>query len=152
MNKFKLTLAALALFAAVPASADEIDTFVKDGLALGGTDPVAYFTKGAAVAGDPKFETEWNGVKWRFSSEDNRAAFLAEPAKYAPQYGGYCATGASFGKKVATAPDQFKIVGGKLYLNSSSQAQSMFVGDEPGTISKADANWSKIEKVPADKL
>ncbi len=72
--------------------------------------------------------------------------------KYAPQFGGFCATGTAFGKKVPTDPTQFKVVEGKLYLNSGAGAQSMFLKDTAGMIMKGQGNWGKIENTPADKL
>jgi YHS domain-containing protein len=137
---------------ACPAHADQISNYVKDGVAIAGADPVAYFTQDTSVIGKPEFSADWNGVTWRFASAENRDAFKADPAKYAPQFGGYCATGTSFGKKVPIDPTQFKIVDGKLYLNSSPGAQSVFLKDTPTVISRAASAWPKIETVPADKL
>ena len=152
-NTFR-TLFAAALFAVAgsAAQADEISNYVKDGAAIGGTDPVAYHTDGKPVAGSSEYTVKHDGVVWRFSSAANRDAFKADPAKYEPAYGGFCATGASFGKKIPIDPAQWKIVDGKLYLNSSEGAHNRFLSDEAGTISKADANWTKIKTVPASKL
>ncbi len=134
------------------AHADQVSNFTKDGVAIAGADPVAYFTMNKSVIGSADFTTDWNGVTWRFASAENRDAFKAEPMKYAPQYGGFCATGTAFGKKVPIDPTQFKVVEGKLYLNSGAGAQSMFLKDTPGIIMKATGNWGKIENTPADKL
>jgi YHS domain-containing protein len=154
MHILKTFFAAFALLLSLGglAHADQITNFTKDGVAIAGADPVAYFTMNKSVIGSADFTTEWNGVTWRFSSAENRDAFKAEPAKYAPQYGGYCAIGTSFGKKIPVDPTQFKIEGGKLYLNSSAGSQGMFLKDTMGAIKKADTNWTKIEAVPADKL
>ena len=134
------------------AHADQVSNFTKDGVAIAGADPVAYFTMNKSVIGSADFTTDWNGVTWRFASAENRDAFKAEPMKYAPQYGGFCATGTAFSKKVPIDPTQFKVVEGKLYLNSGAGAQSMFLKDTPGIIMKATGNWGKIENTPADKL
>ena len=134
------------------AHADQVSNFTKDGVAIAAADPVAYFTMNKSVIGSADFTTDWNGVTWRFASAENRDAFKAEPMKYAPQYGGFCATGTAFGKKVPIDPTQFKVVEGKLYLNSGAGAQSMFLKDTPGIIMKATGNWGKIENTPADKL
>ena len=153
MRILKSLLAAVALlFSFAAAHADQISNFTKDGVAIAGADPVAYFTMNKSVIGSADFTTEWNGVAWRFASAENRDAFKAEPAKYAPQFGGYCATGTAFGKKIPIDPAVFKIVGGKLYLNSSKSSQGTFLNDTPGIIMKANDNWSKIENTPADKL
>jgi hypothetical protein len=133
----------LAVLAAFPALAAE--AYVKGGFAIGGTDPVAYFTDGRPVAGDDAFTADYRGVAWKFASAANRDFFLADPEKYAPAYGGYCATGMSFGQKVPIDPDYWKIVDGRLYLNNSSAAQKVFLADEPGTISRADGHWTKID-------
>jgi len=146
-----LAFSLLASFAGL-AHADQITNFVQDGVAIAGADPVAYFTQNTSVIGKPGFSADWNGVTWRFASAENRDAFKANPTKFAPQFGGFCATGASFGKKVSIDPGQFKVVDGKLYLNHSPEAQAVFLKDEKGTIAKAETNWSKIETVPADKL
>ena len=145
---------AVSMFASLAngAFADQISNYVKDGVSIGGADPVAYFTMNKSVIGSADFATDWNGVSWRFASAENRDAFKAEPAKYAPQYGGYCATGTAFGKKVPIDPSQFKIVEGKLYLNNSAGAAKVFNSDVPGMIAKANKQWITIEAVPADKL
>jgi len=141
-----------AFLAGSAAVADEISTFVSDGAAIGGTDPVSYHVQGEPLPGTDEFTADWDGVTWKFSSAANRDAFMAEPEKYAPAYGGFCATGASFGKKVPIDPVYWKIVDGQLYLNNSSAAQDVFLKDESGTISQANTNWSKIRTIPADQL
>lgn len=152
---FRRTLAAIAMIgalAAAPALADDITTYVKDGAAIGGTDPVAYFTDGKPVAGSDEFTAQHDGVTWKFATAANRDAFAADPAKYAPAYGGYCATGLSFGVKIPIDPSKWNIVDGKLYLNAHDGAHKRFLADVPGTIARADENWPKIKAVPADKL
>jgi YHS domain-containing protein len=137
---------------ALPVLADEITTYVSDGAAIGGTDPVSYHLGGEPLPGSDEFTTTWDGVTWKFSSAANRDAFAANPEKYAPAYGGFCATGASFGKKVPIDPVYWKIVDGTLYLNNSSAAQDHFLGDETGTISRANKQWEQIQAVPAGQL
>ncbi len=153
MRILKSLFATVALlFSFVGAHADQISNFTKDGVAIAGADPVAYFTMNKSVIGSADFTADWNGVAWRFASAENRDAFKANPAKYAPQFGGFCATGTAFGKKIPIDPAQFKVVDGKLYLNSGAGAQSMFLKDTSGMIMKGDGNWGKIENTPADKL
>ncbi len=137
-------LAALLLVAAAAFPAFASETYTSNGFAISGTDPVAYHTDGKPVAGSDEFTAEYNGATWKFASAANRDAFLADPEKYAPAYGGFCATGMSFGEFVPTDPDYWKIVDGKLYLNNSAAAQRVFLKDEPGTISRADGHWAKI--------
>ncbi len=125
-----------------PALAGEI--FTKNGAAIDGTDPVAYFTQAKPVAGSPDFTAEWKGATWRFASAENLAAFQANPEKYAPQYGGFCAWAVSQGYTAKIDPDAWKIVDDKLYLNYSTGVQRRWAGDIPGNIAKADANWPDL--------
>ena len=153
-----LLLAASVLSAAPLASlqgtafADEITNYVKDGAAIGGTDPVAYFTEHKPVQGTDQFTAEYEGVTWKFASAANRDLFKADPAKYAPQYGGFCAFGASKGFKVPVVPNAWKIVDGKLYLNNSTAVQERFLADTQGIIHDADLNWQIIKEKKAEDL
>lgn len=136
---------------AAPAFADEITTFVKNEAAIGGTDPVAYFTQGKPVQGSDQFTAVYDDVTWKFSSAENRDKFTADPAKYAPQYGGFCAFGAAMGFKVPVIPEAWSIVDGKLYLNNSLKVQERFEQDIPGHIKNATLNWDIIkDKRPED--
>ena len=141
-------LAALALIAApilgTSAAADEPVHQTLLGNAIDGTDPVAYFTEGRPVEGSSEFTHDWNGARWRFSSAQNRDAFAADPEKYAPQYGGYCAWAVSQGYTASTDPEAWKIVDGKLYLNYSLGVRDTWRQDIPGNIVKADQNWPKV--------
>ena len=137
------TLAA-ATFAGGPALA--VDAFFNsDGLAIQGYDPVAYFNEGKPVYGRDEFTHEHAGATWRFASAANRDAFAAEPARYAPQYGGYCAWAVSQGYTASTDPAAWHIEDGKLYLNYSKSVQSRWAKDIPGHITKADANWPDLK-------
>ena len=138
---------ALGLLSAVaaPASAkSEINSSFIGSVAIDGTDTVAYFTEGKAVKGSSDFETEWKGATWRFASAANREAFLADPEKYAPQYGGYCAWAVSQGQTAPIEPEQWSIVDGKLYLNYNADVQAKWKADVPGFIARADENWPKV--------
>ena len=118
--------------------------YAEDGIAIDGTDPVAYFTEGAPVAGDPAITHDWMGATWRFVSAANKDAFVVAPEAYAPQFGGYCAWAVSEGYTASTTPEAWSIVDGKLYLNYSRRIQRRWEKDIPGNISRATANWSKI--------
>ena len=145
MRKLIASLAAaMALFTAQAVSAAEpvYQSFL--GTAIDGTDPVAYFTEGRPVEGSSDFKHEWNGATWRFKNAENRDLFAANPEKYAPQYGGYCAWAVSQGYTASTDPEAWKIVDGKLYLNYSKDVQATWERDVPGNISKADGNWPKV--------
>jgi hypothetical protein len=133
---------AVSLLAALPAASQQINS--TSGLALKGYDAVAYFTDGKAVAGSRNFTHQWHGVEWRFASAANRDAFAAEPAKYAPQYGGFCAWAVANGYTAEIDPTAFKVVENRLYLNYSKSVQRDWEKDVPGNISKADGNWPKL--------
>ena len=113
----------------------------RTGLAIKGYDPVAYFTESKPVKGSSDHEHEWNGATWRFSSDENRALFAADPTRYAPQYGGYCAWAVSQNSTAGIDPSAWKIVDGKLYLNYSAKIQEKWSKDIPGNIASGDRNW-----------
>ncbi|PUB10843.1 YHS domain-containing (seleno)protein [Yoonia sediminilitoris] len=118
--------------------------YAEDGVAIDGTDPVAYFTQGRPVAGDPAITHDWMGATWRFASTANKEAFVADPVAYAPQFGGYCAWAVSEGYTASTTPDAWSIVDDKLYLNYSRRIQRRWERDIPGHIEKGNANWPKV--------
>ena len=139
-----LTLIAASLLAATPALAGEFHE--RNGAALAGHDPVAYFLEGKPVAGQVSLRHEHQGSTFLFASAANRDAFAADPARYAPQYGGYCAFGVSRGYKADIDPAAFTIVGGKLYVNYNRQVQTDWLKDTSGYIAKADSRWSEVRK------
>lgn len=116
------------------------------GLALKGYDPVAYFNDGKAVEGSEQFTHEWNGANWRFASAEHRDAFIREPEKYAPQFGGYCAWAVSHGYTAKGDPNAWKIVDDKLYLNYNQDVKAKWEQDVPGYISRGDENWPRFLK------
>lgn len=118
--------------------------FVDGGFAIRGYDPVAYFTQSSPVEGDDAFTSMHDGTTFRFASADNKAMFDAEPARYAPQYGGYCAYAVSKGGTATTQPDAWTIVDDKLYLNFNTTVRGIWSEDIPGNISKANANWPAV--------
>lgn len=136
----------LTATAAPPARAgdDPVHTGRFSNLAVNGYDPVAYFRAGRPVEGRRDLEYDWNGATWRFSSRENLEAFRADPAGFAPQYGGYCAWAVSQGYIASADPAAWRIVGGKLYLNYSRSVQKTWAQDIPGNIAKADANWPRV--------
>lgn len=148
--RFALILAAALVAASTlaPPSAeagkDPVYTGFLSSLAVNGYDPVAYFTEGRPVEGSSGFESEYRGATWRFSSAANKAAFDAEPAKFAPQYGGYCAWAVSQGYTAKGDPAAWKIVNGKLYLNYNAEVQRNWEQDIPGNVKAADGHWPKV--------
>ena len=137
------TITGLALASAAAANAPKV--YANGGIAVDGTDVVAYFAQNAPVAGTPEFTHEWNGATWRFVSAANKDAFAADPMAYAPQYGGHCAWAVSQGYTASTVPDAWRIEDGKLYLNYSRRVQRSWEKDMPVNIQKANANWPKLE-------
>lgn len=128
-----------------PVAAGEVNSSTFGNVAIEGTDPVAYFKDGRALEGSDAFEVEWKGAIWRFASAENRNAFQLDPARYAPQYGGYCAWAVSQGYTAAIDPEAWKIVDGKLYLNYSKGIQQRWAEDIPARIREADANWPSLK-------
>jgi YHS domain-containing protein len=139
-------LAILVVYSHNPALArsPEIYTGILPGTAVGGYDPVAYFTEGKPVEGKRDITWTWKGVTWRFASQKNRDAFKAKPEAYAPQYGGHCAWAVSSGYTAKGDPKHWKIVNGKLYLNYNAKVQSDWQQDTVSHIAKGDKNWPKV--------
>jgi len=117
------------------------EVFHRRGIALRGYDVVAYFTEGAARKGLLDLEIQWKNLTWRFSSKANLEAFEQAPDKYLPQFGGYCAFGASQGYKASTKPHVFIVVGGKLYFNFARYVQNRWRGDMKKKILAAESKW-----------
>lgn len=130
--------------AGVPGSTSPINLDAH-GIALGGYDPVAYFDGGKAAKGDAKIFASYAGASYLFATAAHRKAFLQDPKKYVPEFGGYCVVGAAYGEKVDVDPETGKVVSGKLYLNNSRKALEIFEKDQSGTITKAQANWPSVK-------
>lgn len=147
-----LAAAGLLLGTAASAAEPPINT-LKNSLfggrtdtAINGYDTVAYFTVGKAVKGQDALSTDWMGAKWKFSTQAHLDLFKANPEKYAPQYGGYCAYGVTQDYLVKVDPDQFTVREGKLYLNYDAGVQSKWLKDPAGYIKAADAKFSGLLK------
>lgn len=135
--------AALSFMAAasVPTvQAGEV-TYQSGGKAINGYDPVAYFTMSKPVKGSASHTLKWNDAEWQFSSAENLAIFSANPEKYAPKYGGYCAYAVSRGYTAPTDPDAWSVVDGALYLNYSKGVRSRWDSDQAANIISGDKNW-----------
>lgn len=115
------------------------------GVAIHGYDPVAYFVDGKPVIGRAELRHSVNGATYWFANDGNLQAFKADPAKYEPQYGGYCAYGVAQGYKPDIDPTAFKVVEGKLYLNLSPAVQTRWVADIPGFVTRANQNWIQLK-------
>lgn len=125
-------------------SKDLIYTGIVDGVAVGGYDPVAYFTEEKPVEGDPAITLNHDGVEWRFASLENRALFEADPDRYAPQYGGHCAWAIASGQRYKGDPKNWDIIDGKLYLNFNDDIQKRWQADPQSFIDEAEGKWISI--------
>jgi len=143
----------LGLFATAPTfAAEPINTLEKSGffsykpsgVAIRGTDPVAYFTEGKPLEGSDEFTTMWQGATWKFASREHLDLFVADPEKYAPQYGGYCAYGVAQDNLVKIEPENWSIVDGKLYLNYDDDLQEKWEGDIEGYIKDANMKFQGL--------
>jgi YHS domain-containing protein len=148
-------LLALGLSGAAAAGPQYVDG---SGFAASGHDVVAYFglpqsaigqPQPAAVPGRRDITATYNGAVFAFASEANRAAFLADPAKYMPQFDGHCAYGAAKGAKVPGNANLWRIVDGKLYFNLRREVVTLWEKDIPANLSDAAGNWTTLEPLPA---
>lgn len=113
----------------------------KSGVAIQGYDPVAFFTDHKPVMGKKEFTSHSDGATYQFVSQEHKALFDKEPAKYEPLFGGYCAYGVSHDKLAPVDVDAFQIVDGKLYMQYSKSIRDSFNEDQKGNLSKANQNW-----------
>lgn len=121
----------------------------KAGVALRGYDPVSYFSGSAPKKGKASISVQHGGATYYFASTGNRDKFNSSPAKYAPQYGGFCAMGVALGKKLDVDPHAYRVVGDKLYLNVNKDVQKRWLDDVPGNIATAEKSWPDLKgKVP----
>ena len=118
-------------------------------LMLRGNDPVGYFTASKPVKGDPAIAAQYDGVTYRFVSNEHREMFQRDPKKYAPAYGGTCAGGANYALKTPVGADTFKIVDGRLFMFGGASAKRHWEMDEQKNIAMADAYWeNEMKDVP----
>lgn len=141
-----IALAASTFAMTTPARADQapVYTGLLSRIAVGGYDPVAYFTDGRPVRGLEQFRITHQGYEYRFANAEHLAAFRANPARYTPQYGGYCAWAVSQGYTAAGNPQNWRIVDGRLYLNYNNDIQQRWEQDIPTRIREANANWPRV--------
>jgi YHS domain-containing protein len=124
---------------------DKISTGYFSNKAVSGYDTVAYFTDSKPVKGDSKYTSKYQGADWYFASQEHLNMFKADPEKYAPQYGGYCAWAISDQNDFASSdPNQWAIVDGKLYLNYSKSVKEKWDSDRTLHITQADKNWPQL--------
>jgi YHS domain-containing protein len=141
MRTLALTLIAAVAMASVASAEKVLVNKDKKGLALQGYDPVAYFTDSKPVKGDAKFTATYKGATYRFASEEHKRLFEANPAKYEPQFGGFCGYAASINKVSPISVDYWEILDGRLVLQHNQKAWDLWHKDVAANLKTADANW-----------
>ncbi len=134
----------VALVFVSTASAKALVNIDKSGVGIQEHDPVAYFTDNKPVKGSAQFQSAFNGVTYYFASAQNKTTFDANPAKYEPQFGGFCAWAVSRGYTASIDPKAFQIVNERLLLQYNLGVRKNFNQDPEGNLKKADANWPSI--------
>ncbi len=119
----------------------EINQAMFSNEAINGYDAVSYFTEKKAVLGDKAFSYNWKNADWHFTTEKNKALFVKNPEKYAPQYGGYCALAVSKGFTANADPNSIKIIDGKLYLFADEGVKEDWMNNYEENIIKGKENW-----------
>jgi YHS domain-containing protein len=148
MKTFFIYLSALIALAVV-ASAAEVVNIDKNGLALQGYDPVAYFTDGEPVKGSPQFTATYKGATYQFASAEHKQLFEKAPAKYEPQFGGFCGYAASINKLAPIQVEYFQVLHDRLILQHNKKAWDLWHKDVEGNLQKADANWPALSQQKA---
>jgi len=139
--RFSAASAALMLLAGCGVRYATVRTDRGEDLMLLGHDPVAYFSVGQSVRGYPKLSARFNGVTYYFASEDNRRRFVAEPGRYEPQYGGFCADGAAYGVKLGSDPTEFAIHDGRLFIFGDVVGREFWKLRPAWDVEKGDLMW-----------
>lgn len=121
-------------------------------VAIHGYDTVAYFTDGKPMKGKNEFEETWEDARWQFASATNRELFKANPERYAPQFGGYCAGGLAVGEYANGDPEVWTIVDGKLYFNKNKDLQTAWRKAPEAHIEFADYNWNNFRENLRDNM
>ena len=129
--------------------AGEVVNIDKNGLALQGYDPVGYFTDGKPVKGSPEFTASYKGATYQFGSAEHRDLFQQSPAKYEPQFGGFCGYAASINKLAPIEVDKFQVLHDRLILQHNKKAWDLWHQDVEGNLKKADANWPTLSQQKA---
>ena len=133
-------------FAARAATTERVVVNRYSGLAIGGFDPVAYFTESMAVEGLPDFEAREAGAVWRFRNEGNRASFVAHPEIYGPQFGGYDPVDLGRGVTYAGNPRFWVVAGQRLYLFGREDNRDAFAAEPARFLEEATARWPALER------
>ena len=139
----KALVLAILVFSAIAsfAGGKQLLNLDKNGVAIQGYDPVAFFTQHKPVKGVQQFNSAFNGATYWFASAEDKHAFDKEPAKYEPQFGGYCAYGVSKGARAPVKIEAWQIVNDRLLMQYDLDVKGEFNKDQQGTLKKADQNW-----------
>jgi len=140
--RFVLVVPAVLFATSMPSFATEAAP-----LAIKGYDPVAYFTIGSPTRGLPEIEYEWDEQRYRFASAENRELFKADPVRYAPQFGNYCAMALAEGELIEANPENWLISDGKLYIfgKPAPMGPAIFQQDLAANIAKANQNRALLQ-------
>ncbi|MCB9958658.1 MAG: YHS domain protein [Rhodospirillaceae bacterium] len=138
------------LLLAAMVRADAGTVYTERGLAIGGADPIAYFEGRGPIVGRPDITVTWRGAIWQFVSEAHRATFLAEPDRWAPSYGGYCAFSMSRGRASASSTGWWVVADEHLYLFQSEAARERFLRDQDLSVHLADEAWPMVRAALAE--
>jgi YHS domain-containing protein len=141
MRKMHIIVLLMSIFSSFNLFAQKGEIYSTSDGAIKGYDPVGIFTQNKAVQGEKSITYEWKGATWHFASKESKEIFAANPEKYAPQYGGYCAYGMSKGYKAPTEIDTWTIVDSKLYFNYNQSVKTEWNKKQAEFIIKADQNW-----------
>ncbi|MEW6114905.1 MAG: YHS domain-containing (seleno)protein [Thermodesulfobacteriota bacterium] len=143
---FIAAIAALGMFTSSVFAGNLVNVAGASGIALSGYDPVAFFTDKKPMFGDPANSATYKGAMYLFASKEHKAMFEADPQKYVPQYGGYCAFGVALGHLFPVDISTWQVRDGKLYLNFNPAIFNMFNKDFAGHVAKAEKNWPDLVK------
>jgi hypothetical protein len=153
-----LVLGALTLARALPVRAASAEAshrshnLLGESVGLVGYDPVSYFPEGGGrpAKGLISISAEHDGVTYRFTTEEHKAAFLKNPTKYLPAFGGWCTWAvAELGKRVDIDPESYLVKNGRLlvfYRDPALDTRAMFLTNADALLKKAEANWPALEK------
>ncbi len=115
-----------------------------DRIALFGFDPVAYLADGEARPGLPDFELVRDRLVWRFANEGNMEAFVRDPERFVPAYGGHGALMVSRGAAAIGHPTVWLAVGGRVFLFRDQASRYAFLLEADALIDQADAAWPDV--------
>ena len=140
------SIAAIALLSASAFAGDLVNVSGASKAAVSGYDTVAFFTDSKPVNGSPFIAADYEGATYYFATEEHKKLFTENPAKYAPQCGGFCAYGVGLGKLFPVDINTWQVRNGKLYLNLNPDILKKFNADFEGNVAKAEKNWPGLVK------